>query len=71
MTFECAQAYGICGEAPRAVHWLEVTATLGFPCYPLFERDWCLDPIRKSPEFLAFMEKLRPEWERYRAEVGE
>ena len=68
MTFECAQAYALGGDARRAVHWLEVTVDWGFPCYPVFQRDWCLDPIRKSPEFTAFMERLRPEWERYRAE---
>ena len=71
LTFECAQAYALCGDARQAVHWLQVTVDWGFPCYPMFERDWCLDPIRKSPEFKAFMDRLRPQWEKYRAEFGE
>jgi hypothetical protein len=67
MTFELAQIYGRCGNASEAVRWLDVTVSQGFPAYPLFARDPWLDPIRKSPEFTAFMERLKPEWERLKA----
>jgi hypothetical protein len=33
-------------------------------------RDGCLDPVRKDPEFVAFMARLRPTWEEYRREAG-
>lgn len=69
ITFQIAQAYALCGDTKEAVRWLDVTVAKGFPCYPLFERDWCLDPIRKTPEFLAFMNRLRPVWDGYRRQL--
>jgi tetratricopeptide (TPR) repeat protein len=65
-TFELAQLYARCGDADTAVAWLEETVRWGFLCYPLFERDPWLDPVRKSPEFVAFMARVRPSWERAR-----
>lgn len=65
-SYQIAQTYALCGDARETVRWLEETADWGFPCVPLFERDPMLDSIRKDPAFLAFMAKLRPEWERYR-----
>ena len=47
------------GRAKEAVHWLREAAATGFPCYSLFERDKNLDPIRKDPEFQAFMMEMR------------
>jgi serine/threonine-protein kinase len=71
VTFEIAQIYGKAGNAREALRWLEETVRWGFPCYPLFERDSWLDPIRKDPAFAAFMAKLRADWERYRRELEE
>jgi tetratricopeptide (TPR) repeat protein len=42
-----------------AVRWLREAAETGFPCYTLFARDPLLDPIRSSPEFVAFMADLK------------
>ena len=56
-------------DVAQAVRWLRETAAWGFPCVPMFERDPWLDPIRKSPEFVAFMAELRPVWERDRREL--
>jgi tetratricopeptide (TPR) repeat protein len=47
------------GRAQESVHWLREAAATGFPCYPLFERDSNLDPIRQDPQFKAFMTELR------------
>src|SRR5687768_12354949 len=46
-------------RAQESVHWLREAAATGFPCYPLFERDSNLDPIRQDPQFKAFMIELR------------
>jgi DNA-binding winged helix-turn-helix (wHTH) protein len=54
-------------EPERAVRWLSQAAATGFPCYPWFDRDPLLDPIRRDARFLAFMGDLRRSWESARA----
>jgi hypothetical protein len=61
-----ACAYARMNKAELAVKWLQEAADTGFPCYPLFERDSNLDPIRKDPAFTAFMAKLKAQWEHYK-----
>jgi tetratricopeptide (TPR) repeat protein len=46
-------------RAEESVHWLRDAARTGFPCYPFFERDSNLDPIRQDPQFKAFMIEMR------------
>jgi hypothetical protein len=36
------------------------------PCYPLFAGDPNLKNLRGDPEFSAFLEEQRIQWERYR-----
>jgi tetratricopeptide (TPR) repeat protein len=43
----------------EAVEWLKEAAATGFPCYSLFARDPNLDPIRKDPQFQAFIGEMR------------
>jgi hypothetical protein len=45
------------------VRWLSQAAASGFACYPWFERDPLLDPIRNDGRFSAFMRELRRSWE--------
>ena len=65
-----ADIYAQLNKPEQAVAWLEETAATGFPCYPFFERDPGLDPIRDNPRFVAFMQKLKPQWEYLRATYG-
>ncbi len=54
-----ATAWAQLGHADRAVAWLKNAAETGFPCYPWFERDSLLNPIRSDPavrEFLGSMQ---------------
>lgn len=51
----------------EAVYWLQQAAETGFPCYPLFEHDANLDPVRTDPRFRHFMVKLKAQWEDYKA----
>jgi TolB-like protein len=65
-----ADIYAQLNKPEQAVAWLEETAATGFPCYPFFERDHGLDPIRQDPRFVAFMQKLKPQWEYYKSTYG-
>jgi eukaryotic-like serine/threonine-protein kinase len=65
-----AEIYALLRKPEQAVHWLEQTASTGFPCYPFFETDRALDPIRQDPRFIAFMQKLKPQWESLKSKYG-
>ncbi len=49
------------GDPAASLTWLERAADTGFPCYPWFERDSLLDPVRDTPRFTRLMERLRAE----------
>jgi TolB-like protein/Tfp pilus assembly protein PilF len=65
-----ADIYAQLHKPEQAVKWLEGTAATGFPCYPSFEYDNALDPIRHDPRFIAFMAKLKPQWEYFKSTYG-
>jgi DNA-binding winged helix-turn-helix (wHTH) protein/TolB-like protein len=47
------------GDASSSLTWLERAADTGFPCYPWFEKDPLLDPVRRDPGFVRLMARLR------------
>jgi len=63
-------AYAQLRDPATALRWLSQAATTGFPCYPWYERDPLLDPIRDDPRFADFMRELRRSWEDTRAKYG-
>jgi len=65
-----AEIYAQLNKPDQAVAWLEKTAATGFPCYPDFEHDRALDEIRQDPRFVAFMQKLKPQWEHLKSAYG-
>jgi TolB-like protein len=65
-----AGIYAQLHKPEQAVAWLEETAATGFLCYPFFEHDHSLDPIRQHPRFVAFMQKLKPQWEYFKSTYG-
>ena len=67
--YNIASAYALLNKPNEAVKWLTVAADDGFPCYPYFENDRTLDNIRQDPAFVAFMTKLKAQWEKYNATV--
>jgi hypothetical protein len=67
---DLADIYAWLNRPEEAVAWLEEAAATGFPCYSYFERDRALDPIRKHPRFVAFMRKLKPQWEYFKSTYG-
>jgi serine/threonine-protein kinase len=64
--YHIACAYALMNKPEQAIKWLEVAATDGFPCYPLFERDTNLDNLRQDARFVTFMAKLKQQWEYYK-----
>jgi non-specific serine/threonine protein kinase len=65
-----ACAYARMNKPEDTIHWLQEAADNGFPCYPLFERDSNLDPVRKDPRFIAFLDRLKKQWEHYKATLS-
>jgi TolB-like protein/predicted Ser/Thr protein kinase len=65
-----ADIYAQLDKPEHAVEWLEETAATGFPCYPSFEYDHVLDPVRHDPRFVSFMAKLKPQWEYFKSKYG-
>jgi TolB-like protein/DNA-binding winged helix-turn-helix (wHTH) protein/Tfp pilus assembly protein PilF len=63
-------AYAQLRNPTTALRWLSQAATTGFPCYPWYERDSLLDPIRDDPRFGDFMRELRRSWEDARAKYA-
>ncbi|MFL6334689.1 MAG: protein kinase domain-containing protein [Pyrinomonadaceae bacterium] len=69
-TYDIARIYALDGKGEEASKWLRATVKEGFPCYTLFARDPFLDPIRKDPAFIQFMDEMKSRWEGYRREFG-
>ena len=63
--YNIASAYALLNKPEDAIKWLQTAADDGFPCYPLFENDANLNSLRKDERFIAFMAKLKRQWERY------
>jgi tetratricopeptide (TPR) repeat protein len=57
-------------DPATAVRWLSQATATGFACYPWFERDPLLDPIRNDARFSAFMRERRRSWEGTRAKYS-
>jgi len=64
-TYNIASAYALLNKPDEALKWLQFTADDGFPCYPLFLKDATLNSLRNNERFIAFMAKLKQQWERY------
>lgn len=67
--YNIASAYSLMGKKRLASEWLERTAKEGLPCYPLFEKDPNLNPLRQDREFAAFLARVRSQWERFQASL--
>ena len=65
-----ASAYARMNNPEQAVHWLQQAVDTGLPCYPLFEQDSNLDPVRQDPRFIALMQKLKNQWEQYKVNLA-
>jgi DNA-binding winged helix-turn-helix (wHTH) protein/Tfp pilus assembly protein PilF len=57
--YNIASACAALNRRDEAVKWLAAAADDGFPCYPYFEADPNLQPLRGHPPFRALMSTLR------------
>ena len=60
--YSIGTAYAQLGEFVEARRWLSRAASTGFPCYPWFEQDPLLKPLRGDAEFRRFLDGLRQSW---------
>ncbi len=65
--YAIASAYALMNEPEPAMKWLKYTAENGYPNLTWFEKDPNLDNLRKDPQFIEFLEKLKPQFERLKA----
>jgi eukaryotic-like serine/threonine-protein kinase len=67
VAYSLGAAYAQLGRMSEARDWLARAVETGFPCYPWYQRDPLLEPVRKDPEGHRFMERLRESWEAARS----
>jgi len=65
VSYNIASAYALMKDKERALVALRKAADDGYPCYPRFEKDPNLDNLRGDPQFKAFMDNLRGDFEKY------
>ena len=65
--YNIACAYSLMNKPEQAIRWLQAAADDGFPCYPLFESDPYLNPLRKDSRFVTLMTRLKEQWKDYKA----
>jgi tetratricopeptide (TPR) repeat protein len=64
--YNMASAYALMGKVEPTLKWLQDAVDDGYPCYSLFENDPNLNSVRKDSRFIAFMARLKDQWERYK-----
>ena len=60
-------AYAQLGMPVEAQQWLATARSTGFQCYPWFERDRLLEPLRQNPLFQQFLEDFKRSWQTTKA----
>lgn len=63
-------AYAQIGDHQQAVSWLKKATEEGFPCYPWFQKDPLLNPIRSDGAFQQLMSNLLRTYQQSRAKYG-
>jgi eukaryotic-like serine/threonine-protein kinase len=63
VAYSLGAAYAQLGQPEQAASWLTKAMETGFPCYPWFERDPLLDPVRQDPRVSRVLTQLRQSWE--------
>jgi serine/threonine-protein kinase len=67
VAYSVGAAYAQLKQPEEAATWLAKAVETGFPCYPWFERDPLLDPVRKDPRIVQLMAELKQRWEAARS----
>ncbi len=61
-----AEYFGLFGDLDATLSWLEQAVSRGWINYPLYARtDPFLESLRGEPRFVAFLERVRDQWEHF------
>jgi tetratricopeptide (TPR) repeat protein len=63
VAYSLGAAYAQLGQPEQAASWLAKAGETGFPCYPWFERDPLLDPVRQDARVSRVLTQIRESWE--------
>jgi protein-disulfide isomerase-like protein with CxxC motif len=63
-------AFAQVGDLAEARRWLTRAAAEGFPCYPWYDRDPLMQPLKSDPAFQEFMKQLSSRFDANRARFG-
>jgi serine/threonine protein kinase/TolB-like protein/tetratricopeptide (TPR) repeat protein len=63
--FHIGAALALIGRYDDAVRWLTKAADEGYPSYPRFSTDQSLAPLKGHAGFVALLERLRQDWDRW------
>jgi DNA-binding winged helix-turn-helix (wHTH) protein/TolB-like protein len=59
VAYSLGAAFAQLGDLDESVSWLKRSAETGFPCYPWFERDTLLEPVRRHASFVRLLDGIR------------
>ncbi|HEX4947726.1 MAG TPA: tetratricopeptide repeat protein [Blastocatellia bacterium] len=65
--YSIGAAYAQLGDRAKAREWLGRAVKAGFPCYPAYDADPLLRPLRSDPEYQRFLAALQQSWETAKA----
>jgi DNA-binding winged helix-turn-helix (wHTH) protein/TolB-like protein len=63
VAYSMGVAYAQLRDNVRAIQWLTRAVDTGFLCYPWYENDPLLQPLRGNAEFRQLMERMRKSWD--------
>lgn len=67
VAFSIGLAHTQLGNRTEALRFLRQAVQTGLPCYPWYEGDLLLQPLRADPEFQALLAELRKSWQAAKA----
>ena len=67
VAYALGAAHAQLGMPSEALEWLTVARSTGFPCYPWFERDPLLAPLKQNAAFRQFLDELKQSWKMTKA----
>ena len=68
--YKVAEAYAVLGDKATGARLFGKVVEGGFFCYPYFESDPLIDPLRAEPGFADLMAKARTRYEAFKAKFG-
>jgi DNA-binding winged helix-turn-helix (wHTH) protein/tetratricopeptide (TPR) repeat protein len=60
--YQIACIFALLGRRDIAFEWLERSVNTGFACWPFFQKDVCLQNLRKLPEFETLVSSLQAKY---------